>query len=803
MLKIGERRVDPRTGEVQGPEAGVSLTSMELALLVYLHERPGQLVSRDELYERVWGYARSVRSRAADVALTRLRRKLEPEPSKPRFFHTIRGEGYRYDPPETGGIQGFWVGRESLLGELSARTDRSLMLVGPGGVGKSSLVRRVVGEAAAWVKLDEGQGLRPALALALGLQSGDDAALALSLEHQPALIVLDGAEAQLADVRALIEAHPDLRIWVTSRHVIEGLERVSVPPLDAESAARLFTHHAERIRQGSLTEQEREDLPELLRALDHNCLAIELAAGRCALLSVAGLSNRLGDLSVLSEGPGGSMEAVLATSWSLLEAQTCDALERLAQFSGEFTVAEAEAVGGPLPILEKLIATSLLRQAGPDHLVLPALVRRRARTRLPGSTSFAEQMASFGDEGMAVQLSPDQAIRSRERLQARLRELVRASEWALDQQRPELSARCVIGLHFASRSVGRAVEVALVERVLQLEPSERLSAWLHYCGAVAHLLERRDPGRTIARGVAASTSCGESAVLALLNGLLALSAVRGTAANEEGLLDEALASAVASGVPWVQASAHSSFGIWHSRNRRWPAADRSYARAQHLFEKVGHPIDVAVVLASRAVLESSRARTGAAIRFALEAARLQREHGNTLGEAYAENTAAVALMMEGDFERSRESFERAGDCFARVGATGPWHFLQAGRGELSFREGAVHEARQIWETAYFAGVDLDWAELAGMSLAGLAMVDALEGGVDEQQERFDEAIALLDTANAHNGRGVAELRRCLAQYRTGSRSEALEALAALIQRLPDVEKGFGSWYVDGMRPVER
>lgn len=69
------------------------LTSQEVQLLKVLAERPGQTFSRDDLMERTGGM-QSGGGRSVDVQVTRLRRKIEPDPKLPRYLQTVRGKGY-------------------------------------------------------------------------------------------------------------------------------------------------------------------------------------------------------------------------------------------------------------------------------------------------------------------------------------------------------------------------------------------------------------------------------------------------------------------------------------------------------------------------------------------------------------------------------------------------------------------------------------------------------------------------------------------------------------------------------------
>lgn len=76
----------------------VELTKLEFDLLKFLFEHPGLVFSRDRLLEQVWNYDYFGDERVVDVHMARLRKKLEEDPSRPRFIQTIRGVGYRYTP---------------------------------------------------------------------------------------------------------------------------------------------------------------------------------------------------------------------------------------------------------------------------------------------------------------------------------------------------------------------------------------------------------------------------------------------------------------------------------------------------------------------------------------------------------------------------------------------------------------------------------------------------------------------------------------------------------------------------------
>ena len=75
-----------------------NLNPVNSPLMKLLVERRNQVVSREEILERVWGYRFSTSSRTIDNFIARLRAKFEPDPDRPRFFLTVRGVGYRFEP---------------------------------------------------------------------------------------------------------------------------------------------------------------------------------------------------------------------------------------------------------------------------------------------------------------------------------------------------------------------------------------------------------------------------------------------------------------------------------------------------------------------------------------------------------------------------------------------------------------------------------------------------------------------------------------------------------------------------------
>ena len=74
----------------------IDLSVREFDILSYLAAEPGRVVSREELMEKVWGFEYYGDLRAVDVAIRRLREKIEDEPAQPKYIITKRGLGYYF-----------------------------------------------------------------------------------------------------------------------------------------------------------------------------------------------------------------------------------------------------------------------------------------------------------------------------------------------------------------------------------------------------------------------------------------------------------------------------------------------------------------------------------------------------------------------------------------------------------------------------------------------------------------------------------------------------------------------------------
>lgn len=99
-IKIGELQLDIDKFEVKVRGKRVDLTVREFEVLKYLANQPGQVVSRELLLEKVWGYEYFGDIRTVDVTVRRIREKIEDDTTDPRILITKRGIGYYIAKPE-------------------------------------------------------------------------------------------------------------------------------------------------------------------------------------------------------------------------------------------------------------------------------------------------------------------------------------------------------------------------------------------------------------------------------------------------------------------------------------------------------------------------------------------------------------------------------------------------------------------------------------------------------------------------------------------------------------------------------
>ncbi len=96
---FGDVRIRLRGRQVFKAGQEVRLTRKEFDLLVYLIQRRGEVITREQLLDEVWGYDQFPTTRTVDTHVLRLRRKFEPDPDRPAHILTVHGQGYKFASP--------------------------------------------------------------------------------------------------------------------------------------------------------------------------------------------------------------------------------------------------------------------------------------------------------------------------------------------------------------------------------------------------------------------------------------------------------------------------------------------------------------------------------------------------------------------------------------------------------------------------------------------------------------------------------------------------------------------------------
>jgi two-component system response regulator VicR len=98
MLRFGSLAISPAFRRVELAGRAVDLSAREFDLLFFLASHPGQVFTRNQLLQQVWDYNYYGDSSTVTVHISRLREKLEPDPTRPSYIKTVWGVGYKFEP---------------------------------------------------------------------------------------------------------------------------------------------------------------------------------------------------------------------------------------------------------------------------------------------------------------------------------------------------------------------------------------------------------------------------------------------------------------------------------------------------------------------------------------------------------------------------------------------------------------------------------------------------------------------------------------------------------------------------------
>ena len=433
---FGPFRLSPARREIERDGVPLALGDRALDILIVLIERAGEIVSHRDLISRVWRDL-VVSPGNLRVHMTALRKALGDGQSGARYIENVIGQGYCFVAPVTRSrtaeaaepsssqlpsskltqsralppALARMVGRDDTVRTIAAdlRTDRFVTIVGPGGMGKTT-----VAVAVAHAMLDEFAGkvsfvdigaitdpgqLAATVASTLGLTIQSAAALAILmafLGKTRMLLVLDNCEHVVDAAGPLAEMifsqAPEVHILATSREAlrVEGehvlwLRPLESPPQAASvSAATALTYPAVKLfveratasdNRFALTDANAPIAADICGRLDGIALALEFVAGRIGTYGLAGTADLLNKhLGLHWQGRRTALprhqtlHALLDWSYSLLPESEQRVLRRLSIFVGTFTLEAAQAVASGAEMDDINVINAL------DHLLAKSLM---------------------------------------------------------------------------------------------------------------------------------------------------------------------------------------------------------------------------------------------------------------------------------------------------------------------------------------------------------------------------------------------------------------------------------------------
>jgi predicted ATPase/class 3 adenylate cyclase len=615
------------------------------------------------------------------------------------------------------------VGRISEQRELIdlIRECRLVTITGAGGTGKTRLALQIAGDmtdefpdGVFFVSL--GSVSDPGLVRPITLETmgvGDTGTFA----DKRALLVVDNVEHLLGAAPTLAEfaSSPEgPTILATSRTPLHLSMEFEYPldPLPPESAAEMFLDRARMVRRQVAPSRT---VDEICRLLDGLPLALELAAARLKLLDPPSLLERLDSrLPLLTRGSSDlperqrTLEATIAWSFDLLDAESRMVFARLSVFVGTFDIEAAETVvGADLDALTTLVEASLLKPFGDGRFLMLETIREFARDRLSveDAAALKPQHATYFldlSERAAPHLTGHEAAEWLARLDADDGNLRAALDWCALEQ-PRLSPRFAIALWRWWLVRGRYEEgQAAIEKALRVASAKIESAELHYqLGAIV-----------ISRG---ATERGRECFQAALDRFR-------EAGSEHG-----------------EARSLSALGHVATDAGEWQEAIDRYERGAEVLRRIGDQFGLSNVLGDLATVYLRSGSSERALPLALESLAIQRELGHRQGEALSLSTAGYARLADGDLDQARTLLAEATTIAHDLGYLHGLVFSLNGLAAVAYRSGNLESAALAFDAAETLririGIDHDPDEILVADLR--AAVTSMRGASSADKEEFD------------------------------------------------------------------
>ena len=615
-----------------------------------------------------------------------------------------------------------FVGRTAQLRALANCLDagsRLITVLGPAGMGKTRFVKRY-----AWTWLGDWpggvyfcdlseagslDGIHVAVGAALGVALGrDDSGVQLGnaiAGRGRCLVILDNFEQVVlhapATVGRWLDRAPEAALVVTSRERLHlaGEDVVAVEPMSVEhEGIELFAARARVQRPGfAVNDSNHAAVADVVRLLDGLPLAIELAAARVGILSLAQLLSRMRDrfaLLAAARGPASrqaTLRAAIDWSWELLTPWEQGALAQCSIFDGGFTLEAAEAVlelsrwpqaPSPIDVVQALFDKSLLRTWTPSgqersdidemHFGMYLSIREYAADKLAQDESAArgaEQRhgryyAGFGTDEAIEALSRHGGVRLRRMLAIELDNLVGACRRAVKRG-----------------DVDVAVEVYRATwEVLELSGPAVLGTTL---GAEVLAMDGLDPS---------------SRALALAVHAISLRRT-GQADGASTALEAALAHFRAIGDAPHESNVLVSLGNLRRDQGRADEARECLEAAHTITAKTGNRRLEGYLLGNLGILHAEKGQLDDARALFARAIAIHREVGNRRIEGIDTCNLGIACLESGSFDEAGAHLNRSLAIHREGGARRDEAVTLVNLGLLHASQGRRRESRPIYEAA--------------------------------------------------------------------------------------------------------
>lgn len=675
-----------------------------------------------------------------------------------------------------------FFGREEELARVEALLEdgaRLVTLTGPGGTGKTRLAIELGARlherfhGAVWfvglADIADARVIPSAILDAMRLaRAGSREPLeqvARALAGDRALLLLDNFEHVVAPggaevVKALLERAPGLGCVVTSRQrlLLAGECELPIPPLAAPRAesspeelvrvpsVKLFLDRAQAVRPDfQVTSANAAAVAELCRRLDGIPLALELAAGRAAVLNPAQMVERLVhrfDLLVSRERDAPARHRTLraAIDWSreLLTPELARFFARLSVLRGSFDLEAAEAVAeqpAALDFLGRLRECSLLIVEGDRREVrfrLLDTIREYAAEEVPAGElealerRHAAHFLALAERGAVALFGPEQAA------------------W-LDRLAAEHE-------NFRAALAASTVDATLEETGLRLgaalwrfwQVRGHAPEGRHILGA----LLARAPERTAARGQALRASG-------------ALAAFENDSRAARAAFDESLAIARALGDRKAAVMALNGLGAVAGTDGDFATSRSSYEQALAIARELGDRKMAAILLNNLGVTAWRRGERAIARAQIEEAVAIERELGNRLVVGMSQDNLGLLALDAGERARARAAVEEAIAIFRELGYERGIAQSTVHLGRICVAERDGERARAFAEEGLAGYRRLGIEEGVAYALQVLAGAALLVGDRERAQALAEESLGLARKTG--DPRRAAEALRVLAE----------------------------------------